>query len=452
MSATATIRPVHLYDRVIGWLLPLVIWLTPFIVFLPMKPTDQQGYFLQAATLLLLTAHGVAWMFGWRALPGRPSFPILLLLLLGVARGVSVVVGGQYLFILNRLILPLSAVLLFGMIVDHPRRQLVLRRATLGFACIVVVLAIYGIAQFFGFEVLRYSEEVQKNTVIATIGHPNFLGSVLGPMLFVVLGLVITSRSRALRLAGGVGILLILFCIALARTRAVWLGVSIGLLALVFSVLRYSLHHRLGLRLFNRLVAAVAIVVGLLGVLLALLPVLGRPIDFTERILASNEIKSRLYYWNAAIDLGATRPVFGIGFGMFDPNFWGYALEHQQSEAGRYYYDVLPAIAGRTPDHVHNEYLEVLAEQGYVGLTLLFAFLLFFFYFGWVQIMRRADPKVSLRMLAVHSALVVVVVDAFFGFPWRLPVSLLVMVLIVGWLYETISPQLTGEPEPPRFA
>jgi O-antigen ligase len=441
------------YDRAVGWLLPLTAGMTPLIVFFPLRPPEQQAYFLILATLLLSASLGVAWMLEMRPLPGRPTAPILLAIGLGLSAAVSIAVTGQYVFSLKRAMLPLCGFLFLGHLTHHPRRRVVLERATLTLAAISVLLAVYGILQFLGVEFLNYSEHMEKNTVIATIGHPNFLGSVLGPMSFILVGLALTWKRRWARLTALTGIFLLFLCIALARTRAVWLGVACGFLVLLLMTLRYSLRHRLGLRLVATLAGGLAVVGAALVLSLAVVvPAFHRGIDFSERLLSNYEIRSRLYYWNAAIDLERSKPIFGIGFGMFDPSFWPYALDQQRSGKGAFYYDVLPAIAGKTAEHVHNEYLEVFAEQGWVGLTLLVAFLLFFLYFGWLAVMRCADLRQALRMLCYYAALVMTLLDALFGFPWRLPVSLLVFLLIVGSLYELIYPQPAAEPEPPRFA
>jgi O-antigen ligase len=105
---------------------------------------------------------------------------------------------------------------------------------------------------------------------------------------------------------------------------------------------------------------------------------------------------------------------------------------------GPYYYDVLPAISGTNPGHVHNEYLEVWCEQGLVGLVALTALVGFFLLFGYLCMMREKDPARAYFQMAILCAFILILVDAMLSFPWRLPVSLIVTMVVLAWLYEFI--------------
>jgi O-antigen ligase len=123
---------------------------------------------------------------------------------------------------------------------------------------------------------------------------------------------------------------------------------------------------------------------------------------------------------------------------MFDPHFWTYTLQHQKTPMGTYYYDILPAVSGTNPGHVHNEYLEVYCEQGLVGLVALVALMGFFLFYGYLRLMRESDPSRAFYLLALMGALALTLVDAAFGFPWRLPVSIIVVSIVLAMLYDRI--------------
>jgi O-antigen ligase len=110
---------------------------------------------------------------------------------------------------------------------------------------------------------------------------------------------------------------------------------------------------------------------------------------------------------------------------------------------------MLHSISGRIPEHVHNEYLEVFAEQGFVGLILLTALLAYFAWFGALAILREPSPALALQNVAVYGAFIVMLVDAVFSFPWRLPVSLIVFMIVLAWMHETIYPQPAPETPAP---
>jgi O-antigen ligase len=436
-------RSLSKFDAAMGWALPAVAALTPlFVVYSLVYPHVGQQYFFMIAVLLMMAALGVAWIAGARPLPARLTFPGYLILANLAALAVSVGVSESTLFSMKKLMLPLCGFFFCCQVVLFPQRRMLLRRMGLGLALMGGLLALYGIAQHFGFELLRYSEQVQKNNVISLIGHPNYLASVLGPMTFVVLGLTLGRRGWRGALPGGLLIFILLFCIMLARTRSVWLAMTIGFAVLLALSLRYCLLRGLGWSVMGRLGAGLLLTLaGLAGGLFLLLPAFNARINIVERLSSDREIKSRLFYWKAAIDQALEHKAFGMGYGMYDPAFWNYVLKQQKSDKGPYYVDMFPAISGHNPGAVHNEYLQVFCEQGAAGLTSFIALLGFFLYFGYLALMRIEDPACGLQAVAMYGGMICCLIDAFFSFPWRLPVSLIVFMFIMVWMYDLIYPQ-----------
>ena len=445
--------PMNLYDRLMGAALPAIVGLTPFVIYGLERPDIGQARFFQAATLLLTISLGLAWLVGWRPFPGRVTFAAALIILNITSVAVSFSNSRDVLFSLKKYLLPLCGYLFFMSLALHPRRRLVLERIGLVLLPLGGLLALYGTLQYFEIDFYPWLPEVQKNKVIATIGHPNFLASVLGPITFFALGMIFVRRNVRWVLGGGLLIFLILGCMLLARTRGVWLGMVVGLALMFCLLIRYGLKHRVGLRLVRGLiVGATLLIISLSVALFVVLPRLGEVINFRDRIASTYEIKSRFFYWRAAVELAMEKRYTGQGYAMFQPIFWDYTLRQQQSETGPFYYDFMTAISGRNPHHVHNEYLEVFSEQGIPGLALQMALLLFFLYFGYFAIMRQPDPKRALRCIPVYSAYVMILIDAVFSFPWRLPVSLIIFMVVLAWLYDEIYPQPRDQQAGPRAA
>jgi len=89
-------------------------------------------------------------------------------------------------------------------------------------------------------------------------------------------------------------------------------------------------------------------------------------------------IVERLAHWQAAINMANAQPLFGVGFGNYDPAYQTYRLAAWQYGLG----------------HAHNIYLNVLAETGVVGLL---AYL--FFWLGISALTIRAISQNSTSSL-----------------------------------------------------
>lgn len=107
---------------------------------------------------------------------------------------------------------------------------------------------------------------------------------------------------------------------------------------------------------------------------------------------------SRIYYWSKAHMMMDENPILGVGYYNWVTYF------------GDYYFD--PALASRV-ELVHNTFLQVGAELGYVGLGMFIIMLLISFYINWRSERAARDPgfeflrSFALGMNAAGMALVV---------------------------------------------
>ena len=87
--------------------------------------------------------------------------------------------------------------------------------------------------------------------------------------------------------------------------------------------------------------------------------------------------------------------------------------------------------------YVHDEYLQVLVELGFVGLTLLLSVLV-----GSGLLVRRAMRRDRRHALpaAVAAATAAVAVHGGFDFVWHVPVVPLVFAALLGLLTEPALP------------
>src|SRR5690606_691734 len=114
-------------------------------------------------------------------------------------------------------------------------------------------------------------------------------------------------------------------------------------------------------------------------------------------------MRVRIYGWDYALRLAWDQPLLGHGQG-------GYLTLAQQ---------MLPDDLERDPaalnpglmGHAHNEWLEVLADLGIIGLSLQAAVLLCTFMAGWSALRGQADPWRQGALTALMASLVALTVE-----------------------------------------
>lgn len=183
--------------------------------------------------------------------------------------------------------------------------------------------------------------------------NSNHLAAFLSLVVFLAAGLVCFGRAGAsAKLL--LGFICIAACIgmALTQSRGALVGLAGGMLVLGatgFWILWQTQRHILG-----RLLTGISLVVLLGGSVLYLVNA-----EFQKRRATANPITHdvRLDIWKAALGQHAMNPAFGMGARMF----YDYGNTLRPPE--------MP-VHQQEPQFAHNEYVQLLADYGWVGLAL----------------------------------------------------------------------------------
>jgi len=240
--------------------------------------------------------------------------------------------------------------------------------------------------------------------------NPNYLGQAM------VIGVLVLANARRLQLPAGLG-------------RRPWLGVPAPLLGVVVSFSRgalvalvsgvVALYWGRGRRIF-----LIAVLAGILVVLVSypLLLTARHALTFGPDIALSEEAqqvsdRSRIAVLRAGVKLFVDSPLVGVGYGQF------------HFESPKY----LKASAITYP---HNNFLQILAEQGLVGFGAFLLVLLALL----VALSRRGDAYA----VVARAMLVAFGVGALFAEPLTSLQTTAIMWIVVGAALAPTEPE-----EPP---
>lgn len=338
--------------------------------------------------------------------------------------------------------------------------------------CAGVLNGLFGLLQYLGV-VLGGAPGGGLNAVIATMGNRNFLGGFLSYLFLPCAALLLLVRrhwQRALAI-GGLGFVL---AIALfVRQTGVRLGLAIAGLFLSFVSGYWGLLPRRKealwwLGLYGTTLAAVGSVVGARGLLGALIysalgailflwgKVLRRlrivwiptvalallaifllnpattPLSAVERAWERNAGRVRAWDWWVGYFMWKDHPFTGIGLGGYKIHFVPYKPEFLSSPVGQRYRFPIARAA-----QAHNEYVQVAAELGVLGIIVLLGGIGLVSYL-WTRRMGEAgrrELKGELSLLA--AGLIAFLIHATVSFPWHRPSGSLVFVVVLGALLSS---------------
>ena len=200
-----------------------------------------------------------------------------------------------------------------------------------------------------------------SNDIFSTLGNPNHLGGYLAMILPVVVVLGFSTKRWWWRAAAGVLAVIVLVELVRTSARGAWVAVIASFIVLA---------AMLAPEIKRRPVAAIGSAAGVLVIV-----VLGLAADgkrFLSHSLSTlfqsggnTSVQQRYEIWTAAVHIAAHHPLTGIGPDAF-------ALVYPQYQSAAW-------VAGLGPNYLvngaHDIFMNVLADQGFIGLLLFLALL-----------------------------------------------------------------------------
>jgi O-antigen ligase len=378
---------------------PLVL-LTPYAPWIPL-PANGGLSWRQETALAVLLSVGFALLFlrarraDFRAAPSeKPGRLLTFSLAAFVSWGAASMLWAPDFFSARHYAVSWLAYLLFFVLVRRSAAAPRLMRASLTTLSVVVfAISLASIIGHYG--------TIDSHMRRTGLGEP----TAVAVPIFAALALRLRSRRAAL-LCGVTATAAWLSTLEVAE-RAPFVGLAAGLALLCAAMFVFAQHRPRGLRR-----------VALLGVAFcacALVQFAPAPIvesrhqavfvRLKETSAEESNTKARMLYWGAALEMWRARPLAGVGADGFDATF----PEARAKLAADYPDSPLVGInESFLSTGAHNEYLQMLAELGAVGLALFVAFAAALVFAAWRALRVARSPLVpgavaSLAVFAVSS-------------------------------------------------
>lgn len=419
------------FDRVLVYLIAFLAFAMPLFIW---PGITEYGYAksiftLVGVSILLILWGGSSWLRGeWRLRLPWITFAVL---------GVVVVSLLSLLWATNGRVVVQSLTLvvfffLFALVVSNVVKEK--RDITLILYALLLsafLASLYGLLQYLG--VMRGAQgRPGLGEVISTMGNRNYLGGFLSYLLFPAVVLIVRLRSRLLRTLA-IGLLSFNFgMIMLVQQTGTKVALVGGVVALliawaIFRPIEPIRRNRSWLLALLFVLVFTFLVEAPSGPLNSVVGLSADNGSLLGRLWGINADKVRTWDWWVGWEMFKDSPLVGVGLGNYKLNFIPYKAKFLATLEGAGY-DFYIARAAQA----HNEYVQVVAELGVLGvfatLVLLGAIPITF----WRRLRRNTDEADRLDLILFGCGIVVFLLHALVSFPAHLPASSLVLVLVLG--------------------
>lgn len=296
-----------------------------------------------------------------------------------------------------------------------------------------VALSIYGIFQYNDIDFSFWVGNTGRMRVFGLIGNAGYFAGYLILPLSIAIPLFFVSKNRNRKILLLIGVLTMGTTFILTFTRSSYLALSVSLIFMffLFLLLRGKRFIKDNKKIFIIILTAIIIVT-----FLFIIPnPLSKPGTVISKIKVrtsiarlKNEITSgaRITIWKFTGMMIKERPILGSGIGTYKYNTLKYQAKFLEQGDNRSIYGYLWA------DKAHNEYLQLWAELGIIGLAIFIWLIITYFNYGIRYLKREMDEQKQGIMIGLMGGVVAFLIDSIFWFPLHLSANLSLFWLFIG--------------------
>jgi len=339
------------------------------------------------------------------------NFPILLFILIAV---LSILVNNSFWVSLKYFINLLSLFLIYFFIINNIKTKDIFSFCLIIFFITASFVSIYLLIQYYGLD--PFLSDTKRLT--STLGNRNYVSGYLALIFPIAFSFFLIESKKRNKIFYETILLIIYTGIIVCHTRAIWIALFFSLLLFVYLLSHFKINNILK---DNK---KWLIILFSLFLLITLIystdnPLNRSSITATERAVSAfdmqgSSLRTRLLIWNSTIDMIKDRPLLGSGLGTFPLHYLDYQADFLQNNPD--YMQFLGKAA-----EAHNEYLQIWAEMGIIGLLLFLLIIIIFYRTNLNSIKKLKTIKGKIIIIGLISGVTVTLVHSIFSFPFHIP-------------------------------
>lgn len=341
----------------------------------------------------------------------------------------------------------LCFIILYFIICETIRTGKQIERILVIFVLIGGWTALYGILQYYGIDYFHYwVGNTGRKSMFSTFGNPNFVAEYHIAILPISLIFFLFGSSLWKKVIGGFGFMIASLCLLISQTRGSWVGFA---LSLIFLCIMLKLKDR---KVFAEAKKTIRVIL-----ILAIIILLGfGAADLKKHGL--REVKAvvnraysiftfgdefRRFVWQGTIIMIKEHPFTGVGLGGFKQHYPEYQAKFLERDEYPSY------VQASNVPQAHNEFLQVWAEMGILGVAAVIWLVSALFCNGISILKKLKAPYIWKLESGMHAGCFAVLVHAIVSFPFHLastasvfvPLCSLISVMGLGEFCDTASPE-----------
>jgi len=394
----------------------IVIILKLTILFIPLILYKYVDYFRanQEAWLKLFILMGI-FLYFFRYLRQRKfnwknnelNLPLIFFMLV---MGLSFFKNYSIMISLSKFSLFFAYLFLYFLIINNIENESQFNEIIRFFFFVSSLTSLYIILHYYG--IIPYLREY--GPVISPIGQKNWTSNYLAlifPLMFCFFLLEENKKGKKIYF---IFLSIIYAALMICQSRSIWISLGLTLTFGIYLIYRFKL-----LPLFYKNKKWLIVLLSIFLIITVIYstdnPLNKSPLTVTQRALSTFDekdpsINTRFLIWKNTLQMIKDRPFLGGGLGDFGMNYLNYQAKFLRDNPQYIKY-------WTNAKEAHNEYLQMGAEMGLLGLGIFIAILFIFYNLVLKFLKEEKDGKKKLVCWGLMGGITCFLIHCFFTFP-----------------------------------
>lgn len=315
---------------------------------------------------------------------------------------------------LQEFIIFLSYILIFFLITNNLNNKLDFNSFIILFFMISSLVSIYTIIQYYGLD--PYLSDLHSLT--STIGQKNWISNYLAMIFPVAFSYFLLEQTKKNKIIYFVLLAVLYTTLMICQSRGIWISISLTIILAIYIIIKfkfYEIFKRNKKWLFLLLVTFLIITI----IYSTDNPLNKSAITVPQRAISTFDeqdpsINTRLLMWKTTFEMIKEKPLLGSGIGTFKMNYLDYQAEFLKDNP---YYVKYSGKAGEA----HNEYLQMWAEIGIIGLGIFIGIILMFYNLIINYLKKNDNDKEKIIVFGLVLGITCFLIHCLFTFPLHVP-------------------------------
>jgi len=372
------------------------------------------AFFLWLLKLIILEE------LNWQETPlNLPLLLFILVMSISLIRNENLFIG------LKDFINFLAYLILFFLIINSISNQKQINSFLQLYFLIAFLIAFYTLLQYYGFD--PFFSGIHLLT--STLGQKNWIANYLALSFFITSPFFILSKEKRFKVIYYILLSILYTNIMICQSRGIWISIFVSVILGFYFIYKFKLFK--SFRENRKWLILLILTFFVITIVYSTENPLNKSTETVIHRAATTfdkndiSINTRLLIWKNTLNMIQDYPWLGSGIGTFKLNYQIYQASYLQKNPEDLKYWIKAGEA-------HNEYLQLWAELGIIGLGM-FILIIYFYYKSILKFLKKEkNDQEQLTMLGMLIGTTCFLIHCLFSFPLHVPALSAAFFIMIG--------------------